>query len=151
MTTHVFATDAHRTFILNAWLNAVKFLDTNLPIQMDDYRRVMWEQLGKVMSRPGASTLVALGDDPNVYLGFICFDHNDASSPFVYFVYVKEAFRRMGIARGLFSAARIDPTAHFRYLCHDPIIKRIRRDSPYAQFARWDSTYARVTREDTSR
>lgn len=146
MTAHAFATSAHQAFIRNAWLNAVKFCDTPFPIQMSDYRRVLWEQLGKVLSRPGAETLVALGDSPDVYLGFIAFDRVLESSPYVYFVYVKEAFRRMGIGRGLFAAAAIDPQRHFRYACHTPVVDRIREDSPYGWFARWDSTYARVTR-----
>lgn len=143
VTTHVPATAAHATFVINAWLSALKNLDTSLPVQMEDYRHLIWGQLVKAMNRPGAETLVAVGDDPDVYLGFICFDRTSVTSPYVYFAYVKEAYRRSGVALGMFAAADIDPTRHLRYACHTPVVDRIRERTPYGRFARWDPMYAR--------
>lgn len=54
-----------------------------------------------------SNTLIACNDsDPDVILGYIVYAHlTEASIPTIHMLYVKKAFRSMGIARALFKEA----------------------------------------------
>lgn len=58
--------------------------------------------------KPTFRVLVACNkEDPTQILGYLACERFDAGNPTVHFVYVKGAFRKMGIARQLFETASI--------------------------------------------
>jgi hypothetical protein len=61
-------------------------------------------------------------------------------------VYVKEPYRRGGIARGLFAAAGVDPRERFFYTCKTGIGAELARSK--ASRAEWRPLIARYRRRD---
>lgn len=122
---------------------------------MEDWTDVMVPQITKAIARPGVQVLVAYDPDATDQLadlaGFIAFDATTAPV-YVYYVYVKQAYRcgrgrigAEGIGRGLFRAAGIDPSLPFGYACRTPIVAKISRKIP---MARWDPLVARFPKAD---
>lgn len=54
--------------------------------------------------------------------------------PLVFFVFVKAAYHRLGIARGLFRAAGIDARADFAYACHARAASDLSNKIPNAEW-----------------
>lgn len=108
------AEDRDRPLIFDSWLSS--FADAHAAglIPMHMYRRVYHEAIAWIMARPGAETWVAYHpgehDTTADLYGWICIERGHAA-PVIHYAFVKQAFRRMGIARGLLAATDIDPTA----------------------------------------
>lgn len=101
-------------------------------IAMEDWASVMHPQITKVLDRPSASTAVAFDRDSDVLQGFIS---ADSSQPMrhVFYLYVKEPYRRTGIARGLFAAVAIDPLVPFTYACRTAVVGWLSSKIPFAK------------------
>lgn len=124
-------------FIVDAWVSSFRDAYTAGLIQVDDWYAVMIPQLTKAMARPDVTATVAYETDDddastNAY-GFIVADVVEVPA-LVYYVYVKEPYRRSGIARGLFDAIAVDPARPFLYVCSTPMEAMLRRKIP---MARW--------------
>jgi hypothetical protein len=131
------ATDGDRIFIDYGWLDSYRWAHAAGMIHMDDWRDVMLPQIAKVRSRPHAVTVVA--EEPTALVGFIVAEpHNDPA--LVFYVYVKEAYRKSGIARGLFRSVGIDPTSRFVYACKTAVVSELSGKLPRAK---WDPYAAR--------
>jgi hypothetical protein len=76
-------------------------------------------------------------------LGFIVAEP-DEKPPLLYYVLVKENFRRNGIARRLFKAVDIDPSKRFEYACSTPWCLKLAAKVP---LARWRPRRGRYSRE----
>lgn len=136
-----------RNFIVNSWVASYRDSDTAGMIQVDDWYAVMIPQVNKVLAKPDVETIVACGQSDTSHLyGFICFDRAD-NPPLVYYVFVKSAYRRNGIAKGLFDAAGIRPDSVFHYVCSTPWASRLERKMP---LARWMPRRGRVPQGDES-
>lgn len=132
MTSFRIAEPADRDFIVSGWSASYRLSDRAGMIAMDDWADVMHPQIVKVLDRPSASTVVAHDTATGVLQGFICADRNGAL-PMVFYVYVKEAYRRTGIARGLFAAVAINPLLPFTYACRTALVGRLRDKIPSAK------------------
>ncbi len=146
---HVPATTEHRVFIIDAWIGSYRLSHSAGIIAMDDWRAVMWPTVEKLLDRAGTRTLVAVEKrDQTAMYGFITVDTNDTASPFVFYIYVKEPYRRAGMARALFEAAGIDPRFPYRYACRVALLSKLTAQMP---MARWDPLSARfpTTKEQT--
>lgn len=67
-----------------------------------------------ILAKPGATMLLAVDpardDGPEVLLGFMIYEACEFERPVIHFVYVKQDFRRMGIAASLIIRSDIDIT-----------------------------------------
>lgn len=66
--------------------------------------------------------------------------------PLVHFVFVKQTYRRLGIARQLFKVAGIDPAAPFLYTCKTANVSKLEKAGLMRQ-ARWFPLSARFPKE----
>lgn len=111
------STDADRTFVVASWLFSFKKSHSAGLICVDDWITVMDPQLKRILDRDGTSTVIACDkDDPDYFYGWIAGDVSEAV-PVVFYCYVKEPYRRTGIAHGLFSALGVNPDGHFVFVC----------------------------------
>lgn len=89
-----------RAFVLESWVDSSRTAYTSGQIAMEDWAPIMRVQYGKVLDRP-AQVLVAYDPDdhdPGLVdlLGFIAYDSTNFRLPYVYYVYVKQTYRRWG-------------------------------------------------------
>ena len=145
--------DAHR-FVVDAWCRSYQPSDTAGIIGGERWFAVMIPELERIIDRHESRTLLAVSPDADPGIadvhGFMV--HEVGSSvPIVHFVYVKEAYRRCGIARALFAAAGIDPTRTFVYTATTAMLSTLRREPHRLPFARWDVTPARYESGDHRR
>jgi hypothetical protein len=125
------AKDADRIFIDYGWLDSYRWAHAAGMIHMDDWRDVMLPQIARVRSRPNTITMIA--EEPDALAGFIVAEPKN-EPPLVFYCYVKEAYRKSGIARGLFKAAGVDPNEHFVYACKTAVVSELTRKMPRARF-----------------
>lgn len=154
MISHRLATADDRRFVVSAWSSSFKGSDTAGMIFSDDWARIMHEQIGRLLDRPGVRTHVAVDSDDRAFIyGFITADPahprpENAPIPVVFYLYVKEPYRRSGCARGLFRAAGIDPSGPFLYACKTSIVTILQ---PKIPLARWDPRVARLPKDKEPR
>ncbi len=134
-----------RVFIVDAWVSSYRTAHAAGMIAMEDWREIMWRQVEKVLDRPTTDTVVAYEPEETDHLadlqGFITADIS-AAAPYVFYVYVKESFRRAGYARGLFRALGIDPAAPFTYACKTAAVADLVRMRKIP-CSKWDPLAAR--------
>lgn len=126
----------HR-FIVSSWVTSYRDADTSGFIQVEDWHALMYPQIEKALARPDVVATVAYEtSDPDrgadLY-GFIVADVTERPA-LVYYLYVKQAYRRSGIARGLFEAIGVDPARPFHYVCSTPMASLLQRKIP---MSRW--------------
>lgn len=136
-----------RDFIVGSWESSYQDAHTSGMVPMIMWAGVMRPIVEHYLDRPYTRCIVAYNPDDTDPLadlhGFIC-GEPDEKPPIVLFVYVKEAFRRAGIATKLFAALGIDPNRPFEYLCSTPVMPHLVRKVP---FAKWKPNRARYSRE----
>lgn len=135
-------------FVIGAWETSYRLADTAGMVLAVNWATVMREQFAQVIARPYVRTVVAYEtDDPDPgiadLLGFIVAEP-DETPPLVYYAFVKENFRRSGIARRLFKAAGIDPAKQFHYACSTPWCLKLASKIP---MGRWRPRRGRYSRE----
>lgn len=125
------------SFIVSTWSRAYKESPWAGMIAAEDWAAVMHVQIRKVLQRRDARTIIAYeSDDPSFFYGWICGDTEGSwvtdrgrrwfdPSPVVFFCYVKESYRRAGIARGLLAALGVDPRRRFFFTCWTPMLDKI--------------------------
>ncbi len=123
-----------RSFVVSAWSSSLRLSDRAGMIHMDDWATVMHVQIDKVLDRPSAVTITACDQESMVIQGFVCADVASAVlPPIVFYIYVKEPYRRKGIARGLFAAIGVDPLQPFDYACRTALVGLLRDKIPGAR------------------
>ncbi len=124
-----------RRFITSAWSSSYKNSHTAGMIFTDDYADVMHRQIARILDWPSTRTVVAFESrDPNFVYGFICGD-TSREAPIVFYVNVKEPYRRSGTARALFAALGVNPERRFYFACKTAIVATLARKIPSARFA----------------
>ena len=127
------ADDSDRTFIRSTWSRAFKQSNDAGLIHTDDWASVMHRQFDRILDRPGARAIIACeSDDPSFLYGWISGD--TTAGPVVFFTYVKEPYRRRGIARALVLELGIDDRTPFTYVCRTPLTLRLKPKIPLARF-----------------
>lgn len=147
------------TFVLSSWLDASRTSYSAGLIAMADWYTIMWKQYEKAMCRPDMRTVVAYEKtDPGFLYGFIVADPTEQCVPqknggvhywpaLVLFVFVKQNYRREGIARRLFEAVGVDSARPFVYSCNTVTASRLANKVPLAKF---DPLVARFPKEKTA-
>ena len=137
------ADERYHRFVVRHWVASFRDADSAGMIAASDWDDVMTPQVTNVLARPGVVATVAYettNDDAgsNAY-GFIVANTRERPG-LVFYVYVKTAFRRAGVARGLFAAVGIDPELPFDYVCRTPWCHELQRKIP---MARWTPSAGR--------
>lgn len=126
MTEYRLATADDRQFIVSGWSSSQK-RTRDIPLVPDALWAATWHPIVRAtLDRPTVVTVVAHGE---VLQGFIC-----AEPGYVIYVYVAQAFRGQGIARGLFASVAIDPESRFGYACRTKTSWECRAKIPLAHY-----------------
>lgn len=137
---------ADRTFVISTWLDASRTSYSSGLIQMADWYTFQWGQYEKAMARADMRTLVAYeATDPEFLYGWIVADPTEQRVPdksgslhwwpaLVLFVFVKQNYRREGIARSLFDAVGVDISKPFLFGCNTVTASRLTSKVPLAKF-----------------
>ncbi len=134
------------TYVISNWLDASRNSYSSGLIAMDDWYAVQWPQYVKATKRQDMRTIVAYEKtDPSFLYGFMVADPTDQRvedregairwwPALVLFVYVRQNFRKEGIARALFRHCRIDPERPFLFGCNTQQATRLSAKVPLARF-----------------
>lgn len=144
---HRDATPEDRDFIISGWSASFRTSYAAGLIDMDHWSELMHPQLARYLDRDDVRTIVAVGTKrkSSLVYGFIVADTTPQQElvdnretrewpALVYYVYVKAAYRKMGIARGLFEAVGIDPRSRFLYACKTPVVAHVASKLPLAKY-----------------
>lgn len=92
-------------FIYNSWLHSYRSSHFARPIESRTYYKFHHAVIERILARPTCSVLIATHKDtPTIILGYMVLD--SLTSPTIHFVYVKQPFRRLGIAKALLEQCR---------------------------------------------
>jgi hypothetical protein len=111
------ATDTDRRFVIGTFLDSFRSTHTAGLIQMADWNATMGPQAEKLFSRPGAEVIVAYKpgeESPSDAYGWLAHETGHLW-PLVTFLYVKEGYRRMGLAWRLLAQIGLDRMSPFRH------------------------------------
>ena len=158
------AADTDFRFVVSSFVDSYRESHAAGLVAMEDWSAVMVPQFLKVLARPGVDVFVAhnpeaASSSADLY-GWLAVERNyevmrkrregnkwierkeKSFDPLIHYVYVKQPYREMGVARLLFKAAKVDPLAPFNFTCKTaPVSKLIeKRKIP---FARWQPLIAR--------
>lgn len=143
--------NTERHFILDAWASQLQYLHGAGFVSMRTWFAVMLPELAGVLARPGVKALVAYDADDDGRIadlfGFAVAEP-DSDPPLVYFVYVKDEYRRHGFARRMLAALRVDPAKRLDYALRTPVMGDLSRKMP---LARWTPIGARYDRDHRRR
>ena len=137
------ATREDMALVVDSFIESFRTAHSAGLIAMDDWRTVMVRQLGLILARPGVEIHVAYhpGDTDHVadVYGWLAVEKTEPL-PFVLYAYVKQAYRRLGVARGLFMAAGVHPRSSFEYAAKTGIVTKL---IPKIPGAKWNPLRAR--------
>lgn len=135
-----------RQFVITTWSSSFKKSFTAGLIRTEDWPAIMHAQLGKILDREGARAVLAVDtEDPTFFYGWIAGDTSDRTAV-IYYVYVKEPYRRAGYARKLFAAFGVDPGSAFTFVCKTPVAIEIALRDKIPR-ARWNPLEVRYPKE----
>jgi hypothetical protein len=149
--------EADLEFVISGWSSSYR-LYAGL-FAMETYADVMHAELATILARP--STAVTIAHEPGEFVetengprefayGFIA-TRTDLPEPYIYYVFVKGAYRRarrrlgleVGHATSLLRAAGIDARRPFRYGAETPLGRRLVRHLPFATYDQLPARFER--------
>lgn len=137
-----------RQFIVSTWSSSWKGSNYAGVISAERWSTVMRPELDAHLERPDARVIIACDrNDPTYFYGWIAGDVVERPAV-VWYVYVKEPYRRAGIARQLFHRLGVDPLERFIYACGAPIAIRLAHKIPLAKLNPNGLRYTKETRRD---
>lgn len=137
-----------RSFIISTWSSSYKESRYAGIISDEDWGTVMHPQFEKHLDRDDTRAIIACDrNDGSQFYGWIAGNILERT-PVVFFVYVKIAYRRVGIARRLFEALGVDPQRRFVYPCGMSIAIDLAHKIPLAKLNPNGLRYTRETRRD---
>jgi GNAT superfamily N-acetyltransferase len=134
------ATAADMAFVVDSFIDSYRTSHAAGLIVMTDWRAVMVRQLALMFQRPGVEAVVAYhpeAESSDLY-GWLAVEHG--TPPLVLYVYVKQPYRRMGIAKALLEHVGISPEARFDYAAKTGVVTKL---APKMPNARWNPLRAR--------
>lgn len=114
--------DAEVGFVIKAWLDSFQYADAAGPLPMDLYFQAYRETVKRLLGWPGVDLALATHhDDADMFFGFMAWmrpgrhehRHEMCGAPVLLYIYVKEPYRRLGVAKALLEHAGIDPSKAF--------------------------------------
>ena len=130
--------------VISSWLDSYRTAHAAGLIPMHMWRRTMRPVMSEILARPTVEVIVAYhpGEDDrdsDLY-GWIAIERGHRW-PHVIYAYTKHAYRGLGVARGLMSAAGIDPADVFTYACKTGLVSDL---APKIPRARWKPLISRL-------
>lgn len=131
---------ADKDFIFHSWLKAYKrYSHFARRIPHNIFFRFHHAILERLLSRPSVSVLIAHPEgEPDVIIGYLASENEPQfyKTKLIHFIYVKSAFRNLGIATALLKEAQINPDesqfTHWTF-CHcekcEPYYERSRKEA----------------------
>jgi GNAT superfamily N-acetyltransferase len=123
-------------FVEESFLDSFRTCHTAGLISMDEWHDVMAPQWRRLMARPRMEVAVAYHpgetDHRADLYGWLAVERGH-ERPYVLYCYVKQPYRRMGVARGLFAYAGIDGDL-FDFAANTGAVSRVRPKIPRARF-----------------
>lgn len=147
------ATRSDRAFIVPTWSRAYKSSRYAGMTWHEDYAAHQHRQINHALDLPDARAVIAYeSNDPAFFYGWIAGDVSEAL-PIVYFIYVKDGFRKQGHARRLFRALGVDPARPFVYACNNDVVHELcdAGKIPLARFNPNELRYPKTARRGTWR
>lgn len=128
-----YVADSDHNFILSSWLKSFHGSKFAGSLAADVYWTAYGETIRRLLADPDIKVTVACTtDDADQILGYIV--HADsARAPVVHYLYVKQTFRRLGIARQLMNKVLAD-RKYFAYSFRTPAVAYL----PAAYSAQYD-------------
>ncbi len=148
--------EADRTFVVESFLTSQRTSYSAGLIPMDRWFDVMRPVFTELLARPGMRAVVAFErDDPDFAYGWCAADPTEQRIPgkdgsvrwwpaLVLYTFVKQNWRRQGVARKLFGAVGVDVSKPFLYAANTVTASRLAGKVPQAKF---DPLAARFPKE----
>jgi GNAT superfamily N-acetyltransferase len=134
--------------IVSLWSSSYKTSHYAGLIWHEDWAATMHASITKILARQARTAIIAYEqDDPTFLYGFIVGDMT-GNVPVIDYVFVKEPYRRNGIARTLFAELGVAPSERFAYSCKTRIVTQLAAKIPAA---RYDNLQARYPKEERRR
>lgn len=138
----------HCSPIVSWWSSSYKKSHYAGLLWHEDYAEIMHRQISRILSEQARAAIMAFEEsDPDFLYGFIVGD-TTGPTPVVDYVFVKEPFRKEGIARALLGALGVSPGDRFVYSCKTRIVSQLSAKIPAARF---DNVQARYPKEHRRR
>lgn len=156
------ATSDDMPLVVDTWVDSYRLSRAAGMISMEDWADIMTGQVRKVLMRPGVKLWVAYHpgdtDHREDLYGWLAVETEyeiprnmlrsgrrsremgKADVPLVHYVYVKQPYRRMKIARGLFKAAGVGD--EFNHTCTTAVVSTLTKKNKLPG-ARWTHLVAR--------
>jgi len=119
-------------FIFNSWLKSYRDSSFGKSISNPMYFRQHHHVIDKLIGR--TEIILAVNqDDPKQIYGYVCMERR-GPIPILHYLYVKQPYRKLGIARQLFALLPDDP---FIYTHESPVVSKFSQKgvySPYQMF-----------------
>ncbi len=116
--------------VYDAWLDAFYDAHASGPMPSDVYRAAYRETIRRILTMTPA--LVARSPrDENLLYGFVC---ATAAPPVLYFLYVKQPYRRRGFARALMQHVGLTPAKRFVFTFKTALATELVEHWPHARF-----------------
>lgn len=154
------------TLVVSTWVESYRTSRSAGLVSMARWADVMGREVADILARPGVAIHVAHhpGEEGRLadLYGWIAVERGyqversrervRATEPLVLYVYVKQPYRRLGIARGLFKAAGVGE--RFNYACRTAVVTRLADKIPGARWehmvVRFPKTEAQAQENDVS-
>lgn len=109
----IYNPDEDKAFVYASWLNSYKYSSYFAKrIHPHIFFKGHQKVIDHLLAKPLIQVLVAHPkDDENTMLGYLCYERDQDLKAVVHFVYVKDTFKKMGVARALFDCAEIATNA----------------------------------------
>lgn len=134
--------------IVSHWSSSYKKSHYAGLIWCEDWAAVMHPQITKVLERQARTAILAVdAKDAAFIYGFIVGD-TIGPTPVVDYVFVKEPYRREGIARALFGELGVEPRQRFVFSCKTRVVSQLADKIPGGRF---DNEQARYPKESRRR
>jgi GNAT superfamily N-acetyltransferase len=136
---------------------------------MDDWKPIMRGQFQKILSRPGCVTWVAYNpsseDTGSDLYGWAAVERDFkiptrkrvngqwdtglewSGDPLVHYVFTKQAYRKLGIAKGLLRAAGVNTEDPFWYSSKTPVLDRLKSKMPLGKWNPLLCRFAKTSEE----
>ena len=107
--------ESDRAFVMATWLRGLYygnswFTEIDKPIFMDRY----WHVLNALLKKPGVVVVIAcLKEDPDTILGYAAIE---PEASVLHWVFVKEAYRKLGVTKLLFKKEDLKTITHLTKL-----------------------------------
>lgn len=99
------AEPGEENFVYNSWLHSYRSSHFARPIESKTYYAFHHAIIERILARPTCTVLIATHKDtPTIILGYLVLE--SLEKPTIHFVYVKQPFRRLGIAKALLGHLR---------------------------------------------